>query len=180
VGYATLYISSPYLMADTHFTIWVYSDLPYQSFTICATPGTWCQPNYGALNSNGDWMMTLTASSDDIGSFGEYITVPGWAGQSNTINITVSPFEGYANYYISSSDMQVGTWFLVWVSSNEYDQPFQVCVDGTWCEDYGQTDGNGTWSSYQQVTAGSVGTWEEWLVFPDGTWSDAIWFTVYD
>jgi hypothetical protein len=179
---ANLNISRTSFQTGDSFSLWLYTNIPNTSFTFCWYNGTqWCQSNFGQTDANGYWPMTGDFPPGTEGAWQEWVVFPGIV-TSNTISFTVSPPPPTATLSISGTSFKVGDNFYLSLTTNMPNTSFTFCwavglFSQTCTENYAQTDAYGNWPLSGSFLAGSEGTWQEWVVFPQVT-SNHIYFTV--
>ncbi len=177
--YANLYISSSSFYTNNGYTLWLYTNQPNTWFTMCAifpSGSQSCTPNWGRTDANGYWTSTGSFPPGNAGYWREWVVFPNVT--SNTIAFTVYD---YANLYISSG-FHVGNQWTLSLYTSIPNTWFTICAifpgGGQSCTpNWGYTDAYGNWTSTGWFSAGDVGSWQEWVVFPTAT-SNTINFTV--
>jgi hypothetical protein len=191
---------SKILFADVDswtLTLNTNTTLPSTTFNICGihTPpggppgcGNWWNQT---TDSTGYWTQTSPLSSNEDGSWQEWVTIPGVpgqpavAGQSNTISFTVSApslnlsicriVSPTATDCISSgTSFHLGDYWKITLTTNLVSYPFFYC---------GSNDGTLPCPPTTNLATDNSGNWSQTGYFdsntPQGTWTQQAQFQVF-
>ncbi len=180
-GYANLYISTSSLRVYDPWALWMYSNIPNSSFTLCVTidnVSQGCRNDYQPTNGSGYWTLSGTTPRQ-TGVWREWVVFPNGT-TSNTIVFTVSD---WATLSISSSTLHTNDPWTLWVSSSIPNTLFRICANinnGGWsCTPYQYSTGGAGSQTLNGTTPAQPGNWEERAEFLGlTTTSNSVYFTV--
>lgn len=183
-GYANFSISSSTFYTYDGWTLSLSTNIPNAWFTLCALvpgQGQSCTPNWDKTDANGNLTPQRTGyfPPGNAGSWREWIEFPGLDVRSNDIYFTVSD---YANFSIDKSNIRLSEMWTIWLETSIPNTSFTICAifpsgSQSCTPNWAQTNSSGYWTDDGYFSAGDIGPWQEWIVFPTAT-SNTIYFTV--